>query len=112
MPIVGIGEVMDHLHQPFGLRHEIGVEDGDELAGRGLQAGVERARLVAFAIGAMVMADVVSHGGVALDHAASDFDGLVGGVVEHLDLQPVAGIFHFADAIHQAIDDVLLVEDG
>ena len=52
---LGIGEVVDHLHQPIGRRREIGVEDGDELAGRRLQARVERARLEAFAIGAMVI---------------------------------------------------------
>ncbi len=103
---------MNDLHQPLWLGCEIGVEDGDKLAGGDFQAGVERARLIAFAVGAMVIADVVAQRGVALDHAARHFDGFVGGVVEHLNLQLLARILELADAVHQPIDDVLLVEDG
>ena len=76
-----------------------------------LQAVVERARFVALAIGAMVIDDVVAQRGIALDHAARHLDRLVGRVVEHLDLQLLARIFHLADAVHQAVDHVLLVED-
>ncbi len=54
----------------------------------------------------------MSQRGVALDHAASHLHGLVGGVVEHLDLQFFPRIFEPADRVDQAIDDVLLVEDG
>ena len=77
-----------------------------------LQPGIERARLEALAIGAMVIADVVAQRRIALDHAARHVDGLVGGIVEHLDLQLLARILDLADALDQAVDDVLLVEDG
>jgi len=29
---LGIGEVMDAVHEKVGWRHEVGVKDGDELA--------------------------------------------------------------------------------
>ena len=35
---LGIGEVVDHSHQPVGRGSEVGVEDGDELALGALQA--------------------------------------------------------------------------
>ena len=75
-------------------------------------AVVERAGLVAFAIGAMDVRDGMSHRGVAIDDCAGDFDGFVGGVVEHLDLEAVARILHLADGVDEAVDDELLVEDG
>ena len=76
-----------------------------------LQAGIERARLEAFAVGAMVIADVVAHRRVTLHHRARDLHSFVGGVVEHLDFQLFARIFHLADALHQPVDNVLLVEN-
>jgi hypothetical protein len=42
-----LGEVVDHLHQPVGRRHKVGVEDGDELALGHLEAGIERPGLEA-----------------------------------------------------------------
>jgi hypothetical protein len=35
---LGIGEVMDALHQKIGRRNKIGVKDGDEFAFGGFQA--------------------------------------------------------------------------
>ena len=107
----GVGKVVDDLHQPIRLRREVGVEDGDELAGRGIQAVVERSRLVALAIGAMDINDVVAQRRIAFNHAACHVDRLVSRIVEHLDLQPLARILHLADAIDQAVNDVLFVED-
>ena len=94
------------------MRHEIGIEDGDELAGRNFQPGIERAGLEALPIGAMVITDVVAQRCIAIDHRSRHLHGFVGGIVEHLDLQLLARIFNLADAVHQAVDDVLLVEDG
>ena len=53
MPICGIVEVMDHLHQPVFWRNEIRIEDRDELAGRSLQPRIQRSRFVAVTIFAM-----------------------------------------------------------
>ena len=60
----------------------------------------------------MEIDDVVSERSVAFDNGARDLDGFVGGIVEHLDLQLLARIIHLADAVDQAIDDVLFIEDG
>ena len=72
---------------------------------------VERSSLVAFAIVAVEVDDRMSERGVALDQAASDFDGLVGRVVEQLDVELVFRIVEAADGVEQAVDHVLLVED-
>ena len=49
---------------------------------------------------------------VAGDDGAGDVDGFVGGVVEELDLEAVAGIVETAAGFDEAVDDELLVEDG
>ena len=90
MPIVGLGKVVDHLHQPVGRRHKVGVEDGDELALGHLQAGVERAGLVAVPVGAMDVDDGVAQRGIARHDAGGHLAGFVGRVVEDLDLELVA----------------------
>ena len=98
-------------------RDEVGVEDGDELALGGLEAFFEGAGLVAVAVGAVEVVDglrgeAVGAGGVAGDDGAGDFDGLVGGVVEELDLEAVAGVVEAAAGVDEAVDDELLVVDG
>ena len=98
--------------QEIGLGNEIGVEDGDELALRGLQAIFEGASLVAFAIGAMDVADRKPLGGVPFHTVARDFASFVGGIVEHLNVQQFARVIKLSDGIDQALDDVTLVEDG
>ena len=76
-----------------------------------LHACLKRACLEAVAVGAMDVGDGVAHRGIAFHDLAGDVDGLVGGVVEHLDVELVLRVVHLADGIHQAVDDVLLVED-
>ena len=49
---------------------------------------------------------------VALDAAARDFARLVGGIVEHLNIQFVARIIELRDAIDQPLDHVAFVVDG
>ncbi len=44
--------------------------------------------------------------------AAATSAGLVGGVVEDLDLEAVARVVDAADGVDEAVDDELLVEDG
>ena len=47
------GEIRQRAPQKIRGRNKIGVEDGDEFAGRGLQSFLQRAGLVTFAIVAM-----------------------------------------------------------
>ena len=108
---LGIGEVMNSAQQEIFRGSEVGVEDGDELTLRRLQSFGQRARLVAFAIRAVMVADGIAQRGVALDQAAGDFDGLVGRIVEHLDVELLSRILQLADRLQQALDYVLLVEN-
>jgi hypothetical protein len=51
-------------------------------------------------------------GSVALNDLAGDDGGLVGGVIEDLDLEAVAGIIQTATGVDEPVDDELLVKDG
>ena len=65
----GLGEVMDDAHEPVGRGHEVGVEDGDELAVGDFEAGVERAGFEAVAVGAVDVDDGMAQRGIAVDDA-------------------------------------------
>jgi Protein of unknown function (DUF3303) len=104
--------MMHRLQQEIFRRHEIGVEDSDELALRRLHARLQSASLEALAMGAVMISNSVSQGGIALDHRLRHFDGLVGGIVEQLDVQLVARVIEAANRLHQPVDHELLVEDG
>ena len=113
----GLGEVVDDLHEPVARGDEVGVEDGDELAASGAEAGVEGSGLVAVAVFAVEVVDGLGGeapvaGGVALDDVSGYGGGLVGGVVEDLDFEAVAGVVEAAAGVDEAADDELLVEDG
>jgi hypothetical protein len=58
------------------------------------------------------MLDVEAGGLEALDLGFGDAAGLVGGIIEDLDLQEVARVLELADAIQEALDYVELVKDG
>ena len=109
---LGLGKVVDHLHQPVGRRNKVGVEDGDELALGHFESGVEGPGLEAVPVGAVNIDDVVPESGVAVDDCRGHLAGFVGGVVEHLDLELLARVFHGADRLDQPVDHKLLVEDG
>ena len=109
---LGVGEIGHRAAQKIGAGQEIGVEDGDEFAGGGLQAFGQRAGLVALAIGAMQVVDIDAEGLVALDAGARDLLRFVGGIVEHLDLEQLARIIETRDGVDQALDHVALVVDG
>ena len=99
--------------EDVGLRQEVGVEDQDELALGRAQAVLERAGLEAGAVGAVDVLDVEV--GVARaelgDLALADLLRLVGGVVEHLDLEAVARVADGGDGVEQPLDHVHLVEE-
>ena len=108
----GILEAAEGLLEEVLGHDEVGVEDDDELTGRGLQPFVEGARLVAGAIGAVKVVDVEALALIALDEAPRERNRLVRRVVEDLDLEQVLRIADPADRFEQPLDDVELVEDG
>ena len=109
---LGIGEVMDALHQKVGRRNKIGVKDGDEFALCRFQSCLQSARLVALAIVAVQVNHWISQGGVALHQKAGDLNGFVGRVVEQLDVEFFPRIVEPADGVEQPVHHVLLVKDG
>ncbi len=109
---LGLGKVMDDLHDPVRRGHEVGIEDGDEFAGGGFHDFLEGAGLKACAIGTVQINDGVAEGAVPFKDELGYFFRFVGGVVEDLDLEEVLGIFEAADGVDEAVDDELLVEDG
>ena len=84
---------------------------GDELALGDLEAGVERAGLVARAVGAVEVHGVDAAVAEALDVGAHEGRGLVGRVVEDLDLERVGRVVHLRDGIEEARGHRRLVEE-
>ncbi len=107
-----IREVADRPPQEVGRRHEVGVEDRDELAARGLEPRVERARLEARAIRPVQVLDVEPARRLPPHRELRDVTRLVGRIVQDLDLELVLRIVDRRHRVDQAIDDVHLVVEG
>ena len=95
-----------------GIGHEVGVEDGDVLALRGPEPVLQGARLEAGPVHPVDVDDVEPFLPQPIHPGAGDGPGLVGRVVEHLDLQEVARVVHLGHRPDEAVGDVELVEDG
>src|SRR5437868_2574596 len=107
----GISEVMDNPDQPIFGRYEVGVEDGNELALRRLHSFLQGASLESITVGAVVIADRMSQGCIALYDGIGDLDGLVSRIVQHLNIKLLPRVFHLAHRIHQPIDYELFIKD-
>src|SRR5712692_479633 len=103
----GNGEVVDGSQQKVFRRSEIGVEDGNEFTLGRLHPFSQCSRLEAFAVRTVMVADGMAQRGIALDQTAGNLDGLVGGVVEHLNVEFLSRIFQLADGIKQPLYNVL-----
>ena len=100
----------DAAGEEIARGQEIGVEDGDEL-GIGLgEAVAQRPRLEARAIGAPHELGVDPPGAHPLHGDAGELGGVVGAVVQHLDLQPILGPVDRGRGLDQPVDDVALVD--
>ncbi len=97
------------LAQEAWLRNEVGVEDRDQVALGPRQAVVERARLVAVAVGAPDVDRVDATSAELLDLGRRDLPRFVARVVEHLDLQAIQRVVRAASSIQQPGDDGRLV---
>ncbi len=104
-----IGEIRHGAPQKIRWRNKIGVEDGDEFSQRGLQSLLQRTRLESFAVVAMNVTDRQPQALIALDAVARHFLRLVGGIVEHLNIQQLARIIERGNRFHQTLDHVTLV---
>ena len=98
--------------EEVGMGNEVRVEDEDVLTGRRFQARGEGARLIAGANGAVVDRDVDAALPPAPGAPPGEEGGLVGGVVEDLDLEAGARVREPAGRVDEPLCDVLLVVDG
>jgi hypothetical protein len=103
---------MDRLHEEVGGRDEIRVEDEDVLALAAIEALTEGAGFEAGAVHAVDVLDVEALGPEPLDLGLGDLSGLVGGIVEDLDLEQLPWVIELADGVQKTLDDVKLIEDG
>lgn len=108
----GVGEVVDEFVEVVGSGEEVGVEDADEFAGGLGHCCVEGTCFEAGAVGTMVVGDVVALGAQFGAEAGAVGGSFVGGVVENLDLEAVAGIVEGGDGVEEAVDHECLIEEG
>ena len=111
-PDAGVGHRGQQSLEEVGVGNEVRVEDQDVLTGRRFQARGEGARLVAGANGAVVDRDVDAALPPAPGAPPGEEGGLVGGVVEDLDLEAGARVREPAGGVDEPLGDVLLVVDG
>src|SRR5690348_6547765 len=96
-PNLRIGEMMDGGEQKIRWRHEISIEDGDELTLRSLKPLRERPSFESFAVGAVVISDRKCLLRIVLDESPSHGHSFVRRIVEHLDIEPVQWILQTGD---------------
>ena len=97
--------------QQVGLRDEIGIEDTDEIALGGGEPGLQGARLEAGPVGAVDQLHVEPAALQFVHAGGRQLAGVVGGIVQHLDLQKLARIIELADRFEEPLDDIDFIED-
>ncbi len=110
-PHLGVDEVADDRAEEARRRDEVGVEDRDQRALGDVEAVVERARLVAGAVDAVNVDRVDAARAQPVHVGTHEGARLVGGVIEHLDLQQVARVVHRGDRIEEPRRHRRLVEE-
>lgn len=111
-PDARVGHGGKQFLQETALGNEVRVENQDVLAGRRFQARGESARLVARAVLAVVNRDVDAALPPAPGAPPGEEGGLVGGVVEDLDLEAGARVREPAGRVDEPLCDVFFVVDG
>ena len=111
-PHAGVGHRGEEFLEEGRRGDEIGVEDEYVLTRGRFQARGERARLVAGSHAAVEHLDVHAPAPPCPRPLPGERRGLVGGVVQHLDLQVRARMAQPARRVDEPLHHVLLVENG
>ena len=104
--------MLDGAREEIRRWNEIGIENGDEFTSSGLQPCLQGAGFEACAIVAVMVFDGEPQGAIALHQRRGKWGGIVGGIVQHLDLEQLAGILDAGDLVNEPLDDIPFVEDG
>src|SRR2546422_2618960 len=107
-----VAEVWDGRSEKVGVRHRVGIEDRHELSAHLLVPRCERAGLEPRAL-ATVEVDHREPSRTELARRLGDDPaGVVGGVVENLNLETVAWVVKSAHSLEQAARNIALVIEG
>src|ERR1700685_1440574 len=107
-----VREIGHRAAQKIRGRNKIRIENGNKFTARRFQAFLQRARFIAFAIVAMDVADGHSEGAVAFYTVAGDLAGLVGRIIENLNLQQLAWIVELRNGFDKPFDHEAFVVNG
>ncbi len=99
----------DRLFQEVGGRQEIGVEDRQEFAAALVETRLERSSFKSHAVRTVQMTDGVTLRLEGTDFGGSDLARIIGRVIQHLNVEPLARIVERADAVDQPLDHIALV---
>lgn len=91
---------------------KIGVKYGNEFAGGAFQPFLEGARFETLAIGPVMVFDVVPDISISFTEGLGESMGIVGGIVEDLNLQQIARVFNFHHFVDEALQNIALVIEG
>ena len=89
---VRVREVVDGTLKKIDRRNEIGIKNGDEFASGSFQSLLQSAGFEAVAVSAVAVFNRVARGHVFVTKALREGVGLVGGIVQNLNLQQFARI--------------------
>ena len=107
---------MHHLHHPLRRRHKIRIEDRHQLPMRHLQPLIQRTRLIPIPIRPVQINNRLrlhprKPRRIPLHNLARHRHRLIGRVIQHLYLKPVARIIQPAASLNQPLNHKLLIED-
>src|SRR5437588_9225655 len=102
-PHLRVGKEIDCLAQQMRWRNKIGIENTYEFSARGSQASLQRARFEAGAIDPMNQFDIETALTQFRRTIRDNLTRVVGPIVKHLDLQPIAWVIQFTDRPQQSL---------
>jgi hypothetical protein len=109
-PNARVFKMRQGVSQKIGRWDEVRVKNGDKLSGCAAQALAQRARLKVIAPVALYQVDVVSLGAGSLHRVINNLAGVIGGVIQGLDVQKLARVVQGAGGGNDAPRHVTLVK--
>src|SRR5438876_10881094 len=88
----GVAEIVHNIFEEIGRGNEIGIKNGDHLAGGHLQSVLESSRFETLAVRPVNVMNVEAEGAMFCHTSRRDVDCPVRGIIENLDLQKLARI--------------------